>query len=29
MNLKGIAYWVAQACKTNDKRTKNYLDRKK
>jgi hypothetical protein len=29
MNLKDISYWVAQACKTNDQKTENYLDKKK
>jgi len=29
MYLKDIAYWVVQACKTNDQRTENYLDKKK
>jgi len=29
MNLKDIAYWLAQACKTHDQRTENHLNKKK
>ena len=29
INLKDVAYWLAQACKTIDQRTKSCLDKKK